>query len=105
MAGVEPGKLNEFDKLQSTAQDFKELQYLSDQIRRVISIVELNSLTLKCFQKEVQHLIALSVPGSPQAAILERFLQQLSQCHTEHQFGLRNASSVLDRAKATSDQV
>ncbi|KAH7006596.1 hypothetical protein EDB82DRAFT_544376 [Fusarium venenatum] len=105
MAGVEPEKLNEFDTLQSTARDFKELQYLSDQTRRVISIVELNILTLECFQKKVQHLIPLSVPGSPQAATLERFFQQLSRCHTEHQFGLRNASSVFNRAKATSDQL
>jgi hypothetical protein len=105
MAGVEPEKLNEFDKLQSTAKDFKELQYLSDQIRRVISIVELNLLTLECFQKKVQYLITLSPPASPQALILERFLETLALCHTEHKFGLRNASSVLDRAKATSDQV
>lgn len=49
MAGLEPNKLNEFDKLQSIAKDFKELQYFSDQIRRVINIVELNILTLKCF--------------------------------------------------------
>lgn len=105
MAGVEPEKLNEFDKLQSTARDFKELQYLSDQVRRVITIVELNILTLECFQKKVQHLITLTLPGSEQAAKLHQFLEQLSRCHTEHQFGLRNASSILDRAKAASDQV
>ncbi|RFN51776.1 hypothetical protein FIE12Z_3979 [Fusarium flagelliforme] len=105
MAGVEPEKLNEFDKLQSTAKDFKELQYLSDQIRRVISIVELNLLTLESFQKKVQYLITLSPPASLQGLILERFLETLARCHTEHKFGLRNASSVLDRAKATSDQL
>lgn len=105
MAGLEPKKLNEFDKLQSTAKDFKELQYFSDQTRRVISIVELNILTLKCFQKKVRHLIRLTDSLSEQAMILERFLEELARCHTEHQFGLRNATSVLDRAKVTSDQV
>lgn len=105
MAGVEPEKLNEFDKLQSTARDFKELQYLSDQIRRVISIVELNILTLETFQKRIQHLIALGPRAPSQGFILETFLDNLARCHTEHKFGLRNALSVLDRAKATSDQV
>lgn len=105
MAGVEPEKLNEFDKLQSTARDFKDLQYLSDQIRRVISILELNILTLETFQKKVQHLITLSPRASPQAVVLESFLENLARCHTEHKFGLLNASSVLKRANATSDQV
>ncbi|KAI6755748.1 hypothetical protein HG531_004854 [Fusarium graminearum] len=105
MAGVEPEKLNEFDKLQSTARDFKDLQYLSDQIRRVISILELNILTLETFQKKVQHLITLSPRASPQAVVLESFLENLARCHTEHQFGLLNASSVLKRANATSDQL
>ncbi|KAI6763248.1 hypothetical protein HG531_013145 [Fusarium graminearum] len=105
MAGVEPGKLNEFDKLQNTARDIKELQYLSDQVRRVISIVDLNIMTLECFQKKVQDLVTLSSPGSPQTDILKRFLGHLSRCYTEHQFALRNASSVLNRAKATSDQL
>jgi len=105
MTGVEPDKLNEFDKLQSTARDFKELQYLSDQVRRVISVLELNILTLDCFQKKVKHLLALSSRGSQPAVILESLLEQLSRCYDEHQFGLRNISSVLDRAKATSDQV
>ncbi|CAG7560620.1 unnamed protein product [Fusarium equiseti] len=105
MAGVEPERLNEFDKLQSTAQDFKELQYLSDQLRRVINIVELNLLTLESFQKKVQYLITLSPPSSVQATVLERFLDNLARCHAEHRFGLRNACSVLDRAKATSDQL
>ncbi|CAF3524697.1 unnamed protein product [Fusarium graminearum] len=105
MAGVEPEKLNEFDKLQSTARDFKDLQYLSDQIRRVISILELNILTLEIFQKKVQHLITLSPRASPQAVVLESFLENLARCHTEHQFGLLNASSVLKRANATSDQL
>ncbi|KNB12399.1 hypothetical protein FOXG_12004 [Fusarium oxysporum f. sp. lycopersici 4287] len=59
MAGVEPDKLNEFDTLSSTTSDFKSLQYLSDQLRRVINVIQLNILTLECFQKQIRDLETL----------------------------------------------
>ncbi|EXA34498.1 hypothetical protein FOVG_14477 [Fusarium oxysporum f. sp. pisi HDV247] len=59
MAGVEPDKLNEFDTLSSTTNDFKALQYLSDQLRRVINVIQLNILTLECFQKQIRDLETL----------------------------------------------
>ncbi|EGU81490.1 hypothetical protein FOXB_08000 [Fusarium oxysporum f. sp. conglutinans Fo5176] len=42
MAGVEPDKLNEFDTLSSTTNDFKALQYLSDQLRRSWNVQRLS---------------------------------------------------------------
>ncbi|KAF4442113.1 hypothetical protein FACUT_2337 [Fusarium acutatum] len=105
MAGVEPGKLNEFDTLNSTTNDFKSLQYLSDQLRRVINIIELNTLTLECFQKKVQDLERLPFQTSSQADSLATLLKQLCNIQNEHQFSLLSASTVLERAKAISDQL
>ncbi|KAL9561693.1 hypothetical protein ACKAV7_014249 [Fusarium commune] len=89
MAGVEPDKLNEFDALNSTTNDFKALQYLSDQLRRVINIIQLNNLTLGCFQKKIRDLETLPFQTSSQADSLARLLKQL----------------FLERAKAISDQL
>lgn len=105
MAGVEPNKLNEFDALHSTASDFKSLQYLSDQVRRVINLIQVNKLTLEVFQERIRHLESITPLASSQANSLRVFLTKLSQFQKEHEFSLVNASAVLERAKATSEQV
>ncbi|KAG5659500.1 hypothetical protein KAF25_002059 [Fusarium avenaceum] len=105
MAGVEPNKLNEFDALHSTASDLKSLQYLSDQVRRVINLIQLNKLTLEVFQERIRHLESITPLASSQANSLRVFLTKLSQFQKEHEFSLVNASAVLERAKATSEQL
>ncbi|KAI6749335.1 hypothetical protein HG530_015174 [Fusarium avenaceum] len=105
MAGVEPNKLNEFDALHSTASDFKSLQYLSDQVRRVINLIQVNKLTLEVFQERIRHLESITPLASSQANSLRVFLTKLSQFQKEHEFSLVNASAVLERAKATSEQL
>lgn len=105
MAGVEPDKLNEFDALHSTAGDLKTLQYLSDQVRRVITLIQVNILTLKVFQEKIRHLKSITPLTSSQANSLQLFLTKLLRFQEEHEFSLLNASAVLERAKATSDQV
>ncbi|KAF4475782.1 hypothetical protein FAGAP_12629 [Fusarium agapanthi] len=105
LAGVEPDKLNEFDALSSTTNDFKSLQYLSDQLRRVINIIQLNILTMKCFQKKIRDLETVTPQTSSQADSLARLLKQLCDVQSEHEFNLPNASTILERAKAISDQL
>lgn len=105
MAGVEPNKLNEFDALSSTTNDFKSLQYLSDQLRRLINIIQLNILTMKCFRGKIRDLEKVTPQTSTQADPLARLLKQLYDVHSEHEFSLLNASTILERAKAISDQV
>ncbi|KAJ4098276.1 hypothetical protein NW756_002860 [Fusarium oxysporum] len=89
MAGVEPDKLNEFDTLSSTTSDFKSLQYLSDQLRRVINVIQLNILTLECFQKQIRDLETLPFQTASQVSSFARLLKHL----------------FLERAKAISDQL
>lgn len=105
MAGVEPDKLNEFDTLSNTTNDFKALQYLSNQLRRITNIIQLNILTLECFQKRIRELEALPFQTSSQADSLAILLRELSNIQREHEFSLLSVSTVLERAKAISDQV
>ncbi|KAG5754235.1 hypothetical protein H9Q70_003112 [Fusarium xylarioides] len=104
MAGVEPHKLNEFDALSSTTNDFKSLQYLSDQLRRLINIIQLNILTMKCFQKKIRDLERVTPQNSSQADSLARLLKQLCDIQSEHEFSLLSVSTILERSKAISDQ-
>ncbi|KAK2668257.1 hypothetical protein RAB80_015637 [Fusarium oxysporum f. sp. vasinfectum] len=105
MAGVEPDKLNEFDTLSSTTSDFKSLQYLSDQLRRVINVIQLNILTLECFQKQIRDLETLPFQTASQVSSFARLLKHLCNIQSEHEFSLLSASTVLERAKAISDQL
>ncbi|KAF5635795.1 hypothetical protein F52700_5107 [Fusarium sp. NRRL 52700] len=105
MAGVEPGKLNEFDALTSTTNDFKSLQYLSDQLRRLMNIIQLNILTMKCFQEKIRDLEKVPPHTTSQADSVARLLKRLSGIQSEHQFSLLNVSTILERAKAISDQL
>ncbi|RMJ13027.1 hypothetical protein BHE90_001576 [Fusarium euwallaceae] len=105
MSGVEPTKLNEFDSVEQTSKDLKTLQYLSDQARRLIASIELNMETIRCLQKEFLGLGAISLPESPHRPSVEMLSGVLEKAQQEHKFSLRNASSVLDRAKATSEQL
>ncbi|KAG5818410.1 hypothetical protein H9Q74_010068 [Fusarium xylarioides] len=105
MAGVEPHKLNEFDALSSTTNDFKSLQYLSDQLRRLINIIQLNILTMKCFQKKIRDLERVTPQNSSQADSLARLLKQLCDIQSEHEFSLLSVSTILERSKAISDQL
>ena len=104
MAGVEPDKLNEFDTLSSTTNDFKALQYLSDQLRRVINVIQLNILTLECFQKQIRDLETLPFQTASQVSSFARLLKHLCNIQSEHEFSLLSASTVLERAKGISDQ-
>ncbi|ENH62819.1 hypothetical protein FOC1_g10006283 [Fusarium oxysporum f. sp. cubense race 1] len=104
MAGVEPDKLNEFDTLSSTTNDFKALQYLSDQLRRVINVIQLNILTLECFQKQIRDLETLPFQTASQVSSFARLLKHLCNIQSEHEFSLLSASTVLERAKDKSSR-
>lgn len=104
MSSMEPTKPNEPDPIQQTSNDLKTLQYLSDQARRLINTIELNIETLECMMREINGLRALSFDSShhPPVEVLSNLLEKIQQ---EHRFSLKNASAVLDRARATSEQV
>lgn len=104
MSSMEPTKLNEFDSIQQTSKDLKTLQYLSDQARRLINTIELNIETMGGMLREISGLKVLSF-GSSHRAPVEVLSSLLEKTQQEHRFSLKNASAVLDRAKATSEQV
>ncbi|KAJ4207540.1 hypothetical protein NW759_013940 [Fusarium solani] len=104
MSGVEPTKLNEFDSVEQTSKDLKTLQYLLDQSRRLINVIELNVETIKCLQNEAHGLGAISSLESPHRPSVEVLSGLLEKAQKEHRFSLKNASAVLERAKATSEQ-
>lgn len=105
MSSVEPTKLNDFDSVEQTSKDMKTLQYLSDQVRRLINTIELNMETIKCLQMEVQGLGVVSLPESPHRPSVEVLSGLLERAMQEHRFSLKNSSGMLDRARATSEQV
>ena len=105
MSGVEPNKLNEFDTAHSSAKDFKTLQYLSDQARRIMNAIDLNIDTMKCLQQEIDTLATHEPCASASIRSLRALSGNLRKTKQEHKFSLRNASAVLERAKATSEQV
>lgn len=104
MSNMEPTKLNEFDSVQQTSKDLKTLQSLSDQARRLMNTIDLNIETIKCMLKEINGLRVLSL-DSPHCAPVEMLFNLLEKTQQEHRFSLKNASAVLDRARATSEQV
>ncbi|KAF5003356.1 hypothetical protein FDECE_10086 [Fusarium decemcellulare] len=105
MSGLSPTELNEFDSVQRSTKDFKTLQYLSDQARRLINAITLNMETIKCFQKQIGHLSSLGSWVSARPDSLESLYRVLDRTQQEHHFSLKNASAVLERAKATSEQL
>ncbi|WAO92292.1 Hypothetical protein NCS54_00979400 [Fusarium falciforme] len=104
MSNMEPTKLNEFDSVQQTSKDLKTLQSLSDQARRLMNTIDLNIETIKCMLKEINGLRVLSL-DSPHCAPVEMLFNLLEKTQQEHRFSLKNASAVLDRARATSEQL
>ncbi|CAM1500523.1 Fc.00g096850.m01.CDS01 [Cosmosporella sp. VM-42] len=105
MSGVEPNKLNEFDTVHSTTKDFKTLQYLSDQARRVMNAIKLNMATMKCLQQKIHCLVALWPCPSTNGSSLMALSTLLPKIEQEHGFSLKNVSAVCERAKATSEHL
>ncbi|KAM5349433.1 hypothetical protein ACJ41O_005938 [Fusarium nematophilum] len=105
MSGIEPTKLNEFDSVERSTKDFKTLQYLSDQARRAINAIELNIDTIRCLQKEIGSLSTINSSGGANTRSIEALSAHLEIIQREYQFSLKNASAVLDRAKATSQHL
>ncbi|KAI8399097.1 hypothetical protein FOFC_20329 [Fusarium oxysporum] len=76
MAGVEPDKLNEFDTLSSTTNDFKALQYLSDQLRRLRDTVsmrngEFNKTSTAMTSRNTSAIVHLSDKSSREARVVK----------------------------------
>ncbi|RSL42439.1 hypothetical protein CEP53_012193 [Fusarium sp. AF-6] len=102
MSEVDPAKLNVLDSVQSSAKDFKTLQFLADQARRLIKAIELNMATINCLRRDLDQLVAASPPTTVGNNYLAAVIEKVQKTQQEHDFSLKNASSVLDRAMATS---
>ncbi|RTE79748.1 hypothetical protein BHE90_005787 [Fusarium euwallaceae] len=102
MSEVDPAKLNVLDSVQSSAKDFKTLQFLADQARRLIKAIELNMATINCLRRDLDQLVAASPPTGVGNNSLAAVIEKIQKTQQEHEFSLKNASSVLDRAIATS---
>ncbi|KAJ3527466.1 hypothetical protein NM208_g10686 [Fusarium decemcellulare] len=105
MPSLNSAELSENDWAQRSIDDFSTLQYLCEQAKRLIDIIGLNVDMMKCFQKDVNSLVTLDTwaparPGSPE--VVSALLDKIQQ---EHNFILKNASAVLERARTTSEQV
>ncbi|RSL86678.1 hypothetical protein CDV31_016366 [Fusarium ambrosium] len=105
MSGVEPTKLNQFDSVEQTSKDLKTLQYLSDQSRRLINVIELNMETIKCLQNEAQGLGAISSLEPSHRPPVEVLSNMLEKAQKEHRFSLKNASALRDAAALRNSEI
>ncbi|KAK4175246.1 hypothetical protein QBC36DRAFT_27224 [Triangularia setosa] len=101
--GVIPENLNMFDSPASVAQDMKHLQRLTDTLRRVATMIELNMETIDCLVRQVERLIKGINSNNFQNLTL--FLSTLHGIKQEHNFALKNSSVVLDRSISLSTQL
>ncbi|XEU94918.1 hypothetical protein FSHL1_000202 [Fusarium sambucinum] len=102
MFGVEPTKTDEINSVESSTRDFKSLQFVSDQARRVITCIQINMHTIECLQEKMNHIANWETLENLNGTTVLLSSTELSKALEEHRFACRNASAVLARATATS---
>ncbi|KAL6922931.1 hypothetical protein FSST1_000205 [Fusarium sambucinum] len=102
MFGVEATKTDEINSVESSTRDFKSLQFVSDQARRVITCIQINMHTIECLQEKMDHIANWETFENVNSTPVRLLSTDLSKTLEEHRFACRNASSVLARATATS---
>ncbi|KAK4197947.1 hypothetical protein QBC40DRAFT_256483 [Triangularia verruculosa] len=103
-SGVIPQDLNMFDSPAAVAQDMKHLQRLTDNLRRVSTMIGLNTETIDCLINRVGSLTQ-DTRCNRDLDDLSPFLRTLHQIKQEHKFALTNSSAVLDRATSLANQL
>jgi hypothetical protein len=105
MFGVEPTKKDEINSVEYSTRDFKSLQFVSDQARRLITCIQINMHTIECLQAKMNHMAHLETFENLDGAPVSLLSTDLSKALEEHRFACRNASAVLARATATTQFV
>lgn len=103
MAGVEPGKLREFDTLERSSRDMKSLQAFVDMALRVKHSIDVNLETLDAMTQVMSELRGRHPSTNP--AQMGSLLRSLDKMRRQHRQGIKKFASMIERAKSLSEQV
>lgn len=102
MSGVKPGKLREFDTLESSSRDMKSLQAFIDMALRVKHIIDVNLETLDAMTQVMSELQDRKSNINPTQ--IGSLLRSLNKIRQQHRLSTKNYSSMIDRARSLSEQ-
>ncbi|KAK7705932.1 hypothetical protein SLS64_007884 [Diaporthe eres] len=103
MSGVEPGKLREFDTLESSSRDMKSLQAFVDMALRVKHSIDINLETLHATTQMLSELRGRHPSTNPTQ--MDSLLCSLKKMRQQHRLSIKNFESMIERAKSLSEQV
>lgn len=103
MSGVEPGKLREFDTLESSSRDMKSLQAFIDTALRVKHSIDVNLETLDAMAQAISELRGRHPSTNPTQ--MDSLLCSLKTMRQQHRLSMKNFASMIERAKSLSEQV
>lgn len=103
MSGVEPGKLREFDTLESSSRDMKSLNAFVDMALRVKQSIEVNLETLDAMTQVMSELRGRHPSTNPTQ--IDQLLRSLNKMRQQHRLSIKNFASMIERAKSLSEQV
>lgn len=103
MSGLEPGKLREFDTLESSSRDMKSLQAFVDMALRVKHSIDVNLETLDAMTQVMSELRGRHPSTNPMQ--MDSLLRSLDKMRRQHRLGIKNFASMIERARSLSEQV
>lgn len=103
ISGVEPGKLREFDTLESSSRDMKSLAAFVDMALRVKHVIDINLETLGAMTQVMSGLRVRHFSTNPTQ--IDSLLRSLATKQQQHRLGIKNFSSMIERANSLSEQV
>lgn len=103
MSGVEPRKLREFDTLENSSRDMQSLQAFVDMALRVKHIIDINFETLSEMTRVMSGLRVRHASTNPTQ--IDSLLRSLATMQQQHRLGMKNFSSMIQRADSLSEQV
>ncbi|KAG6361627.1 hypothetical protein INS49_009854 [Diaporthe citri] len=103
MSGVEPGKLREFDTLESSSRDMKSLQAFVDMALRAKHSIDVNLETLDAMTQVMNELRGRHPSTNPTQ--MDSLLRSLKKMRQQHRLSIKNFASLIERAKSLSEQL
>ena len=94
MSEAEPGKLRELDTLEGSSKDMKSLQAFVD----MSNLETLDAMTHVVSGLRVRH-------SSPSPTQVDSLLRSLVTIRQQHRMGIKNFSSMIERANSLSEHV
>ncbi|KAL2274874.1 hypothetical protein FJTKL_02696 [Diaporthe vaccinii] len=101
MSGVEPGKLREFDTLESSSRDMKSLHAFVDMALRMKQSIEVNLETLDAMTQVMSELRGRHPSTNPTQ--IDQLLRSLNKMRQQRRLSIKNFASMIERAKSLSE--